>query len=180
MKKIIFALLCICLMASAAAAFAEGETEGYTVKYYHNNCLAEVPEDETVYQYGDEVEVLFEPVEYMNGLIFYGWDWDDDGIADFGYSWRYFDMPKKDVKLKAICIAPYSEPAKPVCPCPGCCAPAPHPHPRPKPEPNPFQPGGPDHQGPSDTGTSSTPSMYPIGPAPSHPGPGGAPVPPFH
>ena len=84
MKKIIFALLCVCLLAAATTVFAGGETEGYTVKYYHNNCLAEVPEDETVYQYGDEVEVLFEPVEYMNGLIFYGWDWNDDGIADFG------------------------------------------------------------------------------------------------
>lgn len=141
MKKIIFALLCVCLLAAATTVFAGGETEGYTVKYYHNNCLAEVPEDDTVYQYGDEVEVLFEPVEYMNGLIFYGWDWNDDGIADFGYSWRYFDMPKKDVKLKAICITPYYGPSEPVCPCPGCCAPAPHPH-----HPFPFPP----HFGPQD------------------------------
>ena len=116
MKKLIFALLCICLLVSAAAAFAEGE--GYTVKYYKNNCLAEVPEDETVYQYGDEVEVLFEPVEYSNGLIFYGWDWNDDGIADFGYNYRYFEMPKKDVKLKAICISPYYAAPDP---CPNCC-----------------------------------------------------------
>ena len=116
MKKLIFALLCICLLVSAAAAFAEGE--GYTVKYYRNNCLAEVPEDETVYQYGDEVEVLFEPVEYSNGLIFYGWDWNDDGIADFGYNYRYFDMPKKNVKLKAICISPYYAAPDP---CPNCC-----------------------------------------------------------
>ena len=116
MKKLIFALLCICLLVSAAVAFAEGE--GYTVKYYRNNCLAEVPEDETVYQYGDEVEVLFEPVEYSNGLIFYGWDWNDDGIADFGYNYRYFEMPKKDVKLKAICISPYYAAPDP---CPNCC-----------------------------------------------------------
>ena len=82
MKKLIFALLCVCLLATAAAAFAEGGKEGYTVTYYKNNCLDEVPEDETVYQYGDEVEVLFEPVEYTNGLIFYGWDWNNDGVAD--------------------------------------------------------------------------------------------------
>ena len=54
MKRIIFALLCICLLAVTAAAFADGE--GYTVKYYKNNCLAEVPEDDTVYQYGDAEE----------------------------------------------------------------------------------------------------------------------------
>ena len=145
MKKIILALLCICLMAGVSAAFADGETEGYTVTYYKNNCLAEVPEDETIYQYGDEVTVLFEPVEYTNGLIFYGWDWNDDGIADFGYSYRNFFMPKKDVKLKAICIVPYYGPSEPVCPCFGCCqpqppAPQPHPQPRPNPRPNPFNP----------------------------------------
>ncbi len=116
MKRLIFALLCICLLAAATAAFADGE--GYKVTYYKNNCLAEVPEDETLYQYGDEVEVLFEPVEYMNGLIFHGWDWNNDGIADFGYNYRYFEMPKKDVKLKAICIAPYYEAPDP---CPTCC-----------------------------------------------------------
>ena len=157
MKKIIFVLLCVCLLAAASAVFAEGETEGYTVKYYHNNCLAEVPEDETVYQYGDEVEVLFEPVEYMNGLIFYGWDWNDDGIADFGYSYRYFNMPKKDVKLKAICITPYYGPSEPVCPCPGCCAPQPQPRPHhPQPQ-NPFPPQQPSHQNPAPADPPSFP-----------------------
>ena len=135
MKKIIFVLLCVCLLAATTAVFADGEKEGYTVTYYKNNCLALVPEDETVYQYGDEVEVLFEPVEYMNGLIFYGWDMNDDGVADFGYSYRYFDMPKKDVKLKAICITPYYGPS----------APAPHHHPQPGPF---FPPSFPDYDQP--------------------------------
>ncbi len=134
MKRIIFALLCVCLLAMAASVYAGGDPEGYSVKYYKNNCLAEVPEDETLYQYGDEVEVLFEPVEYMNGLIFYGWDWNDDGIADFGYSYRNFTMPKKDVKMKAICITPYY----------GNPQPAPHPWygpvPMPHPVPGPFPP----------------------------------------
>ena len=107
MKRIIFALLCICLLSMAAAAYAGGDPEGYTVKYYKNNCLAEVPEDETLYQYGDEVEVLFEPVQYMNGLIFHGWDWNDDGIADFGYNYNKFPMPDVDVVLKAICVPAY-------------------------------------------------------------------------
>lgn len=165
MKKIIFALLCICLLAAATAAFAGGETEGYTVKYYHNNCLAEVPEDETVYQYGDEVEVLFEPVEYMNGLIFYGWDWNDDGIADFGYSWRYFNMPKKDVKLKAICITPYYGPSKPApAPFPGH-GPHPHPHPNPFP-PNFDRPNGPFHGTQGGNASAGGEGMMPPAPRP--------------
>ena len=156
MKRIIFALLCICLLSMAAAAYAGGDPEGYTVKYYKNNCLAEVPEDETLYQYGDEVEVLFEPVQYMNGLIFHGWDWNDDGIADFGYNYRYFDMPKKDVKLKAICIAPYYEAPEPVCPCYGCCwGPAPRPEPRPNQRPNLVPDNG--------TTQPPMPGFFPIG-----------------
>lgn len=142
MKRLIFVLLCICLLAAAPAAFAGGNTEeGYTVKYYKNNCLALVPEDETVYQYGDEVTVLFEPVEYTNGLIFYGWDWNDDGIADFGYSYRNFVMPKKDVTLKAICILPYyGDPAPAPCP---QCGPWNPPAPQPQPQPGPWNPPAP-------------------------------------
>lgn len=140
MKKIIFVLFCVCLLAATSAVFADGEKEGYTVTYYKNNCLALVPEDETVYQYGDEVEVLFEPVEYTNGLIFYGWDMNDDGVADFGYSYRYFNMPKKDVKLKAICITPYYGPSAPAPHHPG---PKPHPGPQPHPFPPHFGPQGP-------------------------------------
>ena len=150
MKRSIFVLLCICLLVTASAVFADGEKEGYSVTYYRNNCLAEVPEDETLYQYGEEVEVLFEPVEYMNGLIFHGWDWNDDGIADFGYNYRYFEMPKKDVKLKAICISPYYAAPDP---CPNCCWWC---HP-------PFPPAPPTQQGPypDDTGTSWHPTWPP-------------------
>lgn len=78
--------------------------KGFTVTYEGNNCLAKVPTDGNVYQPGDKVTVLFEPVEYMTGLIFTGWDWDGDGVADFGYYYNQFEMPKKDVVLKAICI----------------------------------------------------------------------------
>lgn len=155
MKRLIFAVLCICLLATVSVVSAGGNgEEGYTVKYYKNNCLALVPEDETVYQYGDEVTVLFEPVEYTNGLIFYGWDWNDDGIADFGYSWRNFTMPAKDVTLKAICISPYYEAPRPD-PCQWCGF-----YPQPQPQPGPFEPG-----------------PFNPGPAPQ-PGPGPAPFQP--
>ena len=84
--------------------------KGFTVTYEGNNCLAKVPSDGNVYQPGDKVTVLFEPVEYMSGLIFNGWDWNDDGVADFGYYYNQFEMPKKDVVLKAICYIPYQPP----------------------------------------------------------------------
>ena len=129
MKKLFLIILCLSLLTVFSVAAADNG-EGYKVEYLKNNCLAEVPEDDTLYQYGEEVTVLFEPVQYTGGLIFYGWDMNDDGVADFGYSYRNFTMPKKDVKLKAICIAPYYS------------APEPHHH-RPAPGfgPKPFHPG---------------------------------------
>ena len=144
MKRLIFAILCICLLAAASVASAQ---EAYTVTYLGNNCLASVPTDEGSYKAGDTVTVLFDPVTYMNGLIFYGWDWNNDGVADFGYAYNTFSMPSKNVEMKAICIAPYSAPA-----------PAPHYHPYPHPwwpaprpwggEPGaPLIPGGPGGHG---------------------------------
>ncbi|MBQ6508986.1 MAG: hypothetical protein IJI07_05870 [Flexilinea sp.] len=81
----------------------------YKVTYSGNNCLAKVPTDSKCYQLGDLVTILFEPVEYMSGLIFTGWDMDNDGTADFGYSYPTFAMPGKDVELKAICYQPYQD-----------------------------------------------------------------------
>lgn len=89
--------------AVAEEAAAE-EAAGFKVTYLENDCLAEVPTDENAYAAGDEVTVLFEPVQYKDYLIFYGWDIDDDGDADFGYNFNKFNMPEEDVELKAICI----------------------------------------------------------------------------
>ncbi len=80
---------------------------GFKVTYLENDCLAEVPTDEKTYAAGDEVTCLFEPVAYKDYLIFYGWDIDDDGIADYGYYYDKFNMPEEDVELKAICIGAY-------------------------------------------------------------------------
>ncbi len=131
MKRYIFAILCICLLAAASVASAQ-EPAFYKVTYEGNNCLASVPTDTNTYSAGTPVTVLFDPVTYMNGLIFYGWDWNNDGVADFGYAYNTFNMPAKDVTMKAICILPYSP------------EPAPHPH------PGPWHPGpwGPHHPGP--------------------------------
>ncbi len=79
----------------------------YKVTYTGNNCLAKVPTDSKCYQLGDLVNVLFEPVEYMQGLIFNGWDIDGDNVADFGYNYPTFAMPGYDVELKAICFQQY-------------------------------------------------------------------------
>lgn len=131
MKRYIIAILCICLLAAASVASAQ-EAAGYKVTYEGNNCLASVPTDEKTYIAGEQVNVLFDPVTYMNGLIFYGWDWNNDGIADFGYAYNTFNMPSKDVTMKAICILPYSP------------EPAPHPHhPMPGPRPHPMPGPGP-------------------------------------
>ena len=101
MKKSILVLaLCFVLMLAVSAVSAEG----LTVTYLPNECLAEVPTDETEYAAGDEVTVLFEPVKYLDYLIFFGWDINDDGIADFGYNFDKFTMPEEAVELKAICI----------------------------------------------------------------------------
>ena len=101
MKKSILVLaLCFVLMLAVSAVSADG----LTVTYLPNNCLAEVPTDETEYAAGDEVTVLFEPVKYLDYLIFFGWDINDDGIADFGYNFDKFEMPEEAVELKAICL----------------------------------------------------------------------------
>lgn len=129
MKRFIFAILCICLLAAASVASAQ-EAAGYKVTYLGNNCLASVPTDENTYKAGETVTVMFDPVTYMNGLIFYGWDWNNDGVADFGYAYNSFSMPSKDVEMKAICISPYSAPAPAPCPAPRPWGPPPphHPH----------------------------------------------------
>lgn len=154
MKRLIFAILCICLLAAASVASAQ-EAAGYKVTYLGNNCLASVPTDEKEYKAGETVTVMFDPVTYMNGLIFYGWDWNNDGIADFGYAYNTFAMPAKDVEMKAICISPYSAaPAPAPRPMPG-----PHPwgpQPGPAPEPHPWVPSFPPTDGPVD--------WHPIGP----------------
>ena len=102
MKKSILVLaLCFVMMFAVAAVSAQ---DFYTVTYLENDCLAEVPTDDSTYAAGSEVTVLFEPVKYKDYLIFYGWDINDDGIADFGYNFDTFEMPENDVELKAICI----------------------------------------------------------------------------
>ncbi|MBQ6503952.1 MAG: hypothetical protein IJI57_08595 [Flexilinea sp.] len=109
MKKSILVLaLCFVMLFAVAAVSAQEAAEGFTVTYLENDCLAEVPTDEAKYAAGDEVTVLFEPVAYKDYLIFYGWDIDDDGVADFGYNFNKFNMPEKDVELKAICIGAYA------------------------------------------------------------------------
>ena len=115
-KSILILALCFVLMFAVAAVSAQDaevpaeepvaeETTGFKVTYLENDCLAEVPVDENVYAAGDEVTVLFEPVQYKDYLVFYGWDIYDDGWADFGFNFDKFEMPEEDVELKAICIA---------------------------------------------------------------------------
>jgi hypothetical protein len=123
-KSILILALCFVLMFAVAAVSAQTEEPvaaeepvadeaveetaeepaGFKVTYLENDCLAEVPVDENTYKFEDEVTVLFEPVQYKDYLVFYGWDIDDDGWADFGYNYDKFTMPEEDVELKAICI----------------------------------------------------------------------------
>ena len=103
-KSILILALCFVMLFAVAAVSAQD----LTVTYLENDCLAEVPTDEASYAAGDEVTVLFEPVKYKDYLIFYGWDIDDDGIADFGYNYNKFEMPEESVELKAICIGAYA------------------------------------------------------------------------
>lgn len=160
MKRYIIAILCICLLAAASVASAQ-EAAGYKVTYVGNNCLASVPTDEKEYKSGELVNVMFDPVTYMNGLIFYGWDWNNDGIADFGYAYNTFNMPAKNVEMKAICISPYYEAPKP-----GPRPPFPGPHPQPPmppaPQPHPF-PGQvpPAPQGPFGSGPAPAFPIHP-------------------
>ena len=92
---------------SAAPAPTATPRSCYTVTYAGNDCLAKVPTDSKCYRLGDLVTLLFEPVEYMQGTIFNGWDMDDDGAADFGYYYNTFAMPGYDVELKAVCSRQY-------------------------------------------------------------------------
>lgn len=140
MKKSILAFVLIMLLAVFCAAAAE-DGAGYKVTYLENDCLAQVPTDETVYQQGDNVTVLFEPVAYKDYLIFYGWDMNNDGVADFGYSYKNFTMPANDVELKAICISPSYQQAPD--PCYSCPPPRPHHHGPFPPEPGPRPAPGP-------------------------------------
>ncbi|MBQ6505012.1 MAG: hypothetical protein IJI57_13975 [Flexilinea sp.] len=78
-----------------------------TVKYIGGSCLSQVPTDKKCYKKGDKVTVLFDPVEYVPGLIFNGWDRTGDGTADHGYYYNSFIMPDRDVELTAICYRPY-------------------------------------------------------------------------
>ena len=115
MKKFLLLFVVFCLLFSAMAVAAdntctttEPEVKGpFTVTYEGNYCLAAVPTDCDEYMAGDEVTVKFDPVQYMDNLLFYGWDWDNDGIADFGYEYNTFKMPENDVTMKAICISPW-------------------------------------------------------------------------
>ena len=75
----------------------------YILTYKGNNCLAKVPTDDKCYKPGDKVTVLFDPTEYLPGLIFNGWDWDKDGSADYGFFYYEFVMPNKDVEMNAVC-----------------------------------------------------------------------------
>lgn len=128
MKKTFLFLVVLCLLVSAMAVSADScvkcekdtpcdpcteECPKHKVTYDTNNCLVVAPIDCCEYSYAEKVDVKFEPVQYKTGLIFYGWDWDNDGIADFGYNYNSFLMPDKDVTLKAICIPMYSGPAAP-------------------------------------------------------------------
>lgn len=128
MKKTFLFLVVLCLLVSAMAVSADSctkcekdvpcdpcteECPKHKVTYDTNNCLVVAPIDCCEYSYAERVDVKFEPVQYKYGLIFYGWDWDNDGIADFGYNYSSFLMPDKDVTLKAICIPMYSGVAAP-------------------------------------------------------------------
>lgn len=81
----------------------------FRVKYFGDQCLAAVPTDEKCYKKGDKVTVLFEPVEYVMGYYFNGWDRTGDGTADHGYYYNSFTMPDHDVELHAICYLPYQQ-----------------------------------------------------------------------
>jgi len=128
MKKTFLLLIVFCLLISAMAVSANNcssstascdpcteECPKHKVTYEANNCLVVVPTDCNEYGYAERVNVLFQPVQYKTGLIFYGWDWDYDGVADFGYNYSSFLMPDRDVTLRAICIPQYYAPAPAPC-----------------------------------------------------------------
>ena len=82
----------------------------YRVNYVGNGCLSAVPTDNRCYRPGETVTVLFSPVQYVQGLIFNGWNMSGSGIAEFGYYYNTFTMPARNVTLSAICNA-YIPPA---------------------------------------------------------------------
>ncbi len=114
MKKALVMLTLIFALMVSAVAFAQDDAS-YSVVYNANDCVAEVPTDGNSYAAGDEVTVLFEPIAYKDYLVFYGWDINDDGIADFGYNYKTFTMPAENVELKAVCLTAYAAPS-----CSGC------------------------------------------------------------
>lgn len=87
-------------------AFWLATPTGFSVTYDGSYCLTKVPTDGNLYQPGDKVKVLFDPVEYVPGFIFYGWDADGDGVADYGYAYDQLTMPNRNVTLTAICYMP--------------------------------------------------------------------------
>lgn len=123
MKKALVILTLVFALTVASVAFAQ-DAASYTVVYNANDCVAEVPTDENSYAAGDEVTVLFEPIAYKDYLVFYGWDIDDDGIADFGYNYKTFKMPAENVELKAVCLTAYAAPSCPDCHLHGVPAPS--------------------------------------------------------
>ena len=131
MKKIVVILSFVIIfgMVSAAPVFAQNcencknckncdnltnpcqkDLGTYCVTYHENNCLNAVPIDTKGYRYGETVTVLFEPVLYKDGLIFYGWSHTPNGYANYGYAYDQFVMPAKNIDLYAICIVPYYGP----------------------------------------------------------------------
>ena len=132
MKKSLLLFVVFCLLFSAMAVSAADpdctscgtskcdpcvEECKFRVRYDIGDCLAVAPIDCDEHAYAEKVCVKFEPVQYKNGLIFYGWDWDGDNIVDFGYENNSFLMPMHDVTLKAICIPQWMPKASPCGPC---------------------------------------------------------------
>ena len=138
MKKFrfVFIFIFILIFGKSIAVFAQDcnncanpcakDLGTYCVTYHENNCLRAVPIDQNGYKYGDTVTVLFEPVLYKDGLIFYGWSHSPNGYANYGYAYNQFIMPAQNVDLYAICIVPYygpQQPHHPHHPCPPCYPP---------------------------------------------------------
>jgi len=125
MKKFrfVFIFIFILIFGTSIAVFAQDcnncanpcakDLGTYCVTYHENNCLRAVPIDQNGYKYGDTVTVLFEPVLYKDGLIFYGWSHSPNGYANYGYAYNQFIMPAQNVDLYAICIVPYYGPQQP-------------------------------------------------------------------
>lgn len=120
--SIILALLVLVSIVIVSSAQASEGIKPVTVTYHENNCLAKVPEDKQSYFPGDTVTVVFDPVEYTDNQIFYGWSFSPSGPAQFGYTYYTFSIPEKNVDLYAICIPAYynTAPQKPNNDCRSC------------------------------------------------------------